>query len=51
MRIKKKNVARLASLSALGAGALGVAAGTAHAGIVYTPLSGKVGFRACLEIK
>jgi hypothetical protein len=44
MRIKKKNVARLASLSALGAGALGVAAGTAHAGIVYTPLSGKVGF-------
>jgi hypothetical protein len=31
MRIKKKNVARLASLSALGAGALGVAAGTAEA--------------------
>lgn len=37
MRIKKKNIARLASLSALGAGALGVAAGTAQAGIVsYT---------------
>jgi hypothetical protein len=44
MRIKKKNVARLASLSALGAGALGVAAGTAHAGVIYTPLAGKVGF-------
>jgi hypothetical protein len=35
MRIKKKNVARLASLSALGAGALGVAAGTAKAGLIY----------------
>jgi hypothetical protein len=35
MRIKKKNVARLASLSALGAGALGVAAGTAKAGVIY----------------
>jgi hypothetical protein len=35
MRIKKKNVARLASLSALGAGALGVAAGPAQASIVY----------------
>lgn len=34
MRIKKKNVARLASLSALGAGALGVAAGTAQASII-----------------
>ena len=40
MRIKKKNVARLASLSALGAGALGVAAGTAQAsGIIFMPLS------------
>jgi hypothetical protein len=40
MRIKKRNVARLASLSALGAGALGVAAGTAQADIVgstFTP--------------
>ncbi len=45
MRIKKKSVARLASLSALGAGALGVAAGTAQASdIIYTPLSDKVGF-------
>src|ERR1039457_2487779 len=40
MRIKQKNVARLASISALGAGALGVAAGTAVAGtIYYNPLS------------
>jgi hypothetical protein len=37
MRIKKKNVARLASLSALGAGALGVAAGTAEAGVIWVP--------------
>jgi hypothetical protein len=44
MRIKKKNVARLASISALGAGALGVAAGTAQAGVVYTPLDLKIGF-------
>ncbi len=44
MRIKKKNVARLASISALGAGALGVAAGTAEASIVYTPLDLTVGF-------
>jgi len=41
MQIKRKNVARLASLSALGAGALGVTAGTAQATdiIVYTPSS------------
>jgi hypothetical protein len=39
VRIKKKNVARLASLSALGAGALGVAAGTAQASdIIFIPL-------------
>ena len=46
MRIKKKNVARLASLSAIGAGALGVAAGTAHAGIVNLTFgpNTKVGF-------
>jgi hypothetical protein len=44
MRIKKRNIARLASLSAVGAGTLGVAAGTAHAGIVYTLRSDKVGF-------
>jgi hypothetical protein len=43
MRIKKKNVVRLASISALGAGALGVAAGPAEASIIYTPLSGDVG--------
>jgi hypothetical protein len=44
MRIKKKNVARLASISALGAGALGVAAGTAEAGtIVYQPINATVG--------
>ena len=36
MKVKKKNLTRLASLSALGAGALGVGAKTAHAGIVYT---------------
>ena len=39
MRIKKKSVARLASLSALGAGALGVAAGTAQASIVHPGLT------------
>jgi hypothetical protein len=45
MRITKKNVGRLASISALGAGALSVGAGTAEAGTIqYTPLSGKVGF-------
>ena len=44
MRIKKKNVARLASLSALGAGALGVTAGTAQAGMVSYPLGATVGF-------
>jgi len=44
IRIKRANVKRLASLSALGAGALAVTAGTAEAGIVYTPLSAKVGF-------
>ena len=39
MRIKRKNVERLASLSALGAGALGVAAGTAQASdIIFIPL-------------
>jgi hypothetical protein len=37
MRIKKKNIARLASLSAVGAGALSVAAGNAEASrIEYT---------------
>jgi len=43
MKIKKRNMARLASISALGAGALGVTAGTAEASIVYTPLNGNVG--------
>jgi hypothetical protein len=36
VKVKKKNLTRLASLSALGAGALGVGAKNAHAGIVYT---------------
>lgn len=44
IKIKKSSAVRLASLSALGAGALGVGAGVAHAGIIYTPLSGHVGF-------
>jgi len=44
MKIKRKNLTRLASISALGAGALGVGAGTAEAGIVYTPINTKVGF-------
>jgi len=50
MRIKKKNVARLASLSALGAGALGVAAGTAQGATV--PISGtfSVGLRGAGSI-
>ena len=40
MQIKKRNVARLASLSALGAGALGVTAGTAQADtIIYHPVT------------
>ena len=44
MKIQKKNVAKLASISALGAGALGVAAGTAEAGtIVYNPIGVTVG--------
>jgi len=44
MKLTKKNVARLASISALGAGALGVGAGSAEAGpITYTPLNGQVG--------
>jgi hypothetical protein len=43
MRIKKRNFARLASISALGAGALGVSAAPAEAGIVYTPLGADVG--------
>jgi hypothetical protein len=36
VKVKKKNLTRLASLSALGAGALGVGAKNAHAGIIYT---------------
>ena len=44
MKIGKKNAARLASISALGAGALGVAAGTAEAvTIVYNPIGVTVG--------
>lgn len=44
MRLTKRNAARLASISALGAGALGVV-GNAEAGpIVYTQLNGEVGF-------
>lgn len=39
MQIKQKNLTRLASLSALGAGTLGITAKTAHAGIVYTAFS------------
>jgi len=44
MKLKKKNVARLASISALGAGALGVAGGTAEAGTIqYTALNREIG--------
>jgi hypothetical protein len=43
MQIRKKNVARLASLSALGAGALAVGTGTAEAAIVYQPLDTVIG--------
>jgi hypothetical protein len=44
MRIKRKNFARLASISALGAGALGVAGGTAEAGtITYHPIGVTIG--------
>ena len=47
MKVKKKNLTRLASLSALGAGALTVGAKHADAGIVYTvfpPPGNTVGF-------
>jgi hypothetical protein len=46
MNLTKKNAARLASISALGAGALGVATGTAEAAIHYTAVDDKVGFGA-----
>jgi hypothetical protein len=47
MKLKRKNVSRLASISALGAGALGVAAGAAEAGTIqYTPLNHEIGFSA-----
>jgi hypothetical protein len=46
MKLKRKNRARLASISALGAGALGVA-GTAEAGTIqYTALDHEIGFSA-----
>lgn len=48
MKIRKRTMVRLASISALGAGGLGVAAGTAEAGIVYTPLDGQVGVNCCV---
>ena len=45
MKIKRKNLARLASISTLGAGVLGVPAGAVAAGVIqYTPLNGHVGF-------
>ncbi len=48
MKIKKQNLARLASISALGAGALGLTTGTAEAGIIYTSYTTppQVGFSA-----
>jgi hypothetical protein len=39
LKIKRKNVQRLASLSALGVGAMGLAAGTAEASIVVTDVN------------
>jgi hypothetical protein len=39
VKVKNKNAARLASLTALGAGAVGLTAKDAHAGIVYTNFS------------
>ena len=44
MRLTKRNAARLASISALGAGALGVGGNAVAGPIVYTPLNGEVGF-------
>jgi hypothetical protein len=44
MRIRKKNVVRLASFSALGAGTLGVGMGTAEAAVIYQPLGVTLGF-------
>jgi hypothetical protein len=39
VKIKKQNLTRLASISALGAGAMAISAKNAHAGIVYTSFS------------
>jgi hypothetical protein len=45
IKLKRSNLKRLASLSALGAGALGVNAGTAEAYVVYSGIvNEKVGF-------
>jgi len=45
--IKRASFRRLASLSALGTGALGIAGGTAYAGIMYSgPIDERVGFGA-----
>lgn len=48
MAIRRKTAAKLASLSALGAGALGIGAGEAYASVVYSgPLTGQnVGFQS-----
>jgi hypothetical protein len=46
MAIRRKTAARLASLSALGVGALGVGAGDAYANVVFSgSLNGHVGFQ------
>ncbi len=39
MKIGKKNMARLASLTALGAGALAISPGAAEASVLYTPVN------------
>jgi len=39
VKIKKQNLTRLASISALGAGAMAISAKNAHAGVVYTSFS------------
>jgi len=44
LKIKAKNVQRLASLSALGAGAMGLGTGTAEASVVLTTVGQTVGF-------
>src|SRR5262249_45136089 len=52
VKIRKQNLTRLASISALGAGAMAVSAKNAHAGVVYTSFSppNTVGFSSSTSV-